>query len=121
MCTGLARTGQHLTARDGLHGQEAQVTAHSPDWSAPDGRGLQVLTPSSSVAADARMAARSGLQDPSWHQPVPTGTGSGGALRTVWTILRMEPCSADGVDNVDASADLAKVRVAGSNPVVRSR
>ena len=66
------------------------------------------------------MAARSGLRDPSWHQPFPTVTGSGETLRTVWTVLWTKTCSADGVDNVDASVDTAKVRVAGSNPVVRS-
>jgi len=66
------------------------------------------------------VAARSGLRDPSWHQPFPTVTGSGETLRTVWTVLWTKTCSADGVDNVDASVDIAKVRVAGSNPVVRS-
>ena len=50
MCTGLGRTGQHHTARDGLHGLEAQVIAHSAglerDYSDVESR---VLKPSASA------------------------------------------------------------------------
>src|SRR6476660_960492 len=45
MWTGLGRTKQYLAALDGLHGLEAQVTAHSTDWRGLPGRESRVLNP----------------------------------------------------------------------------
>jgi hypothetical protein len=50
-CTGLGRTGQHHTARDGLCGQEAQVTAHQTDESGLLGRQSRVSKPFLSATA----------------------------------------------------------------------